>query len=313
MRLLQRDTIECHGVTKVYTAGIRAVDSVEFDIPAHGIFGLIGRNGAGKTTLVRILATELEPTYGRASINGMDVMEDAARLRERIAIVPQEARAISWMTPKQTVTSYLLWRGFGYGEAKKRADESLGRLGLQEFADKLNSSLSGGTKRKVLVATVLASEADVVFLDEPSTGLDPISRMELWDTLRQLGSDRFAFLTTHYLEEAEQLAERIGVLKDGKLVALGTLSELRRMSKYQYSLRIPPGVAIDLPEGEVSTGEDGERRVLLHEDEAYRLSRRLLESGAKFSVSPVSLDDVFLNLVGRNDKVGKEDHEKEDE
>jgi ABC-2 type transport system ATP-binding protein len=311
MTTLQTETVACQGVTKVYGGKVRALDSVSFEVPARGIFSLIGRNGAGKTTLVRILATELEPTYGRASIKGMDVMKDADRLRERIAIVPQEARAISWMTPKQTVLSYLLWRGVAYDVASRRAVEALERVGLEGQANVLNRRLSGGTKRKVLVATVLASEADIIFLDEPTTGLDPVSRRELWGTLKHAGSERFTFLTTHYLEEAEQLADRIGILKDGKLAALGTLAELRRTTEYQYSVRVPPGISIRVPEGETSTVEDGSTQVLLREDDAFRVSKRLLEEGVRFSISPVSLDDIFLGLSQQTEEAVERTDEEE--
>jgi ABC-2 type transport system ATP-binding protein len=148
------------------------------------------------------LATELEPTKGTAAINGMDILKNTDKLREKIAIVPQEARTIRWMTPKQTVFSYLLWRGYTYKEANRLAAESLSNLGLDQYANMLNARLSGGTKRKVLIATVTASEAEIIFLDEPTTGLDPISRHELWEMLRELSKTRFIFLTTHYLEEA---------------------------------------------------------------------------------------------------------------
>jgi ABC-2 type transport system ATP-binding protein len=224
-------TLECKELTKVYQDHRKAVDSVSFSVDTNGIFGLIGRNGAGKTTLIRMLSTELEPTSGTASINGMDILTQTDALRARIAIVPQEARAIRWMTPKQTVMSYLLWRGYPYRKANELACESLAKLSLEPYANILNSNLSGGTKRKVLMATVTASEADIIFLDEPTTGLDPISRRELWAILREMGKTRFIFLTTHYLEEAEQLAEHIGILKEGQLVSFGTLSELRKSSK----------------------------------------------------------------------------------
>ncbi len=196
-------TLECKGLTKIYQDQRKALDNVSFSVETQGIFGLIGRNGAGKTTLIRIIATELEPTSGTASIDGNDILAQTDKLREKIAIVPQEARTIRWMTPKQTVFSYLLWRGYPYGEANRLACESLTKLGLEQYANVLNSRLSGGTKRKVLIATVTASEAQIIFLDEPTTGLDPISRRELWDILRELGKTRFIFLTTHYLEEAE--------------------------------------------------------------------------------------------------------------
>src|ERR1700719_1251765 len=172
-------SLSCDDIAKVYPNGKQALSSVTFSVPTRGIFTLIGRNGAGKTTLTRILATLLEPTSGSASIDGLDVMSDARKLRERIAVVPQEGRTVAWMTPIQTISSYLLWRGYGYGESKSRAAEAIARVGIEKYADRLNRMLSGGIKRKVLVAMVLASEARVIFLDEPSTGLDPISRREL--------------------------------------------------------------------------------------------------------------------------------------
>ena len=264
----------------MYEDKYKALENVTFTVETNGIFGLIGRNGAGKTTLIRILATELQPTAGTASINGLDVLKQESKLREKIAIVPQEARAIRWMTPKQTVSSYLLWRGYTYSDANKLADESLAKLGLQEYANVLTSKLSGGTKRKVLIATVTASEAEVIFLDEPTTGLDPISRREQWDILRTLGKDRFIFLTTHYLEEAEELAEKIGILKNGKLVSIGTLSDLRKSSKYQYSIKLPPKVPVPtLKDGEVTTDAHGHAQIMTNEEEAFRLAKSFSEKG----------------------------------
>ncbi len=292
--------LECNGLTKVYEDHRKALEDVSFTVDTNGIFALIGRNGAGKTTLIRILATELQPTAGSASINGLDVVTQDNKLREKIAIVPQEARTIRWMTAKQTVFSYLLWRGYKYNEAKRLADESLAKIGLEQYANVLTSKLSGGTKRKVLLATVTASEADVIFLDEPTTGLDPISRRELWEILRSLGKERFIFLTTHYLEEAEQLADKIGILKDGKLISIGTLSELRKTARYQYSIKLPPKVQVpQLKDGEVTTGESGVTQVMTNEDEAFSLARTFADQGVKFSITPVSLDDIFFYLVGQ--------------
>ncbi len=293
-------TLECKQLTKVYQDHRKALDDVSFSVETNGIFGLIGRNGAGKTTLIRILATELEPTSGTASINSLDILKQTDVLRERIAIVPQEARVIRWMTPKQTVMSYLLWRGYTFRDANNLAAESLVRLGLQEYSDILNSRLSGGTKRKVLIATVTASEADIIFLDEPTTGLDPISRRELWEILRELGKTRFIFLTTHYLEEAEQLADRIGILKDGKLVSMGTLAELRKSSKHQYSVKLPPKVRVpQLQHATVTVSKAGVTQIMTDEVEAFRLARLFSEQGAKFSITPVTLDDIFFHLVGQ--------------
>jgi ABC-2 type transport system ATP-binding protein len=298
----------CENLTKVYSgsSGRRALDSVSLRIPSRGIFSLIGMNGAGKTTLVRILATQLEPTSGSASIDGVDVTKEAKALRERIACVPQEARTVPWMTPKQTVLSYLMWRGVAYGEAKAKATEALARVGLGEHENTLTRRISGGMKRKVLVATVLASDADIVFLDEPTTGLDPISRKELWRFLEGLAKDRFLILTTHYLEEAEHLATIIGVMHIGKMVGLGSLDELRSAVKYQYSVMVAAGSELPkVSDGSVTSGRSGETQILTDEEDAYSVSRQLLEKGAKFSMSKISLDDIFFHLVNRSAQEAK--------
>jgi ABC-2 type transport system ATP-binding protein len=299
--------LECINLTKTYSKNQTAINNVSFSVETKGIFGLIGRNGAGKTTLIRMLATELAPTKGTAVINGNDILRQASAIREKIAIVPQEARAIRWMTPKQTVFSYLLWRGYSYGEAKRLAVESLKKLSLEQYADTLNSKLSGGTKRKVLIATVTASEAGIIFLDEPTTGLDPISRRELWDILLELGKTRFIFLTTHYLEEAEKLADRIGILKEGKLVSAGTLHELRSSLPFQYSIKLPPQTTLPkVSQAEVTTSVSGATQILTNEIEAFRLARQFAEQGVKFSIAPVTLDDIFFRLVGQDLRDGSE-------
>lgn len=290
----------CEGLTKIYSGSNdkKALDSVDFTVPSRGIFSLIGMNGAGKTTLVRILATNLEPTSGRAVIDGLDVVHDAKKLRNRISIVPQEARTVPWMTPKQSIFSYLLWRGVDYGVARKRAMEALAKVGLDEKADVLNRKLSGGQRRKVLVATVLAADTEITFLDEPTTGLDPISRKGLWASLREIAKDRFMILTTHYLEEAEQLAATIGILDGGKLIGIGSLESLRSLVKYQYSIRVPTSAWYPpLEDGVATVGKDGQTQILTSEVEAYRISKNLLEAGSKFSVNRITLDDVFFHMV----------------
>jgi len=290
----------CESLSKVYSGseGRKALDNVNLDLPSTGIFSLIGMNGAGKTTLVRILATQLQPSSGRASIDGLDVMKDTGKLRDRIACVPQEARTSPWMTPKQVVLSYLLWRGENYYEASKKAMEALAKVGLEKQADVLNRKLSGGTRRKVLVATVLSSDAEIIFLDEPTTGLDPISRRDLWNLLTGLARNRFLILTTHYLEEAESLANMIGILHDGGLIGLGSLEQLRSTVKYQYSLMLASNQALPpVRDGEVTVGASGQTQVLTDEHEAYEISKSLLEKGTKFSMSRTSLDDIFFRLV----------------
>jgi ABC-2 type transport system ATP-binding protein len=298
---LDNDQLSCQGLTKVYSDsnGKRALDGVTLSVQTKGIFSLIGKNGAGKTTLVRILATQLEPTSGGAQIRGMDVVRDAKKLREKVASIPQEARSIPWMTPMQTVTSYLLWRGVPYDEGRRRAVEALAKLGIEKQRDILNRKLSGGQRRKVMVAAVLAADSEITFLDEPTTGLDPISRRELWESLEEMSKSRFLILTTHYLEEAEHLASTIGILDRGKLVGLGTLDQLRGLVKHQYSIRLPAGATIpEVKDGTVTKGREGQVQILTGEEEAYALSGELLRTGVRISVSRISLDDIFFHFVG---------------
>ncbi|MDG7007811.1 MAG: ABC transporter ATP-binding protein [Nitrososphaerota archaeon] len=293
--------LACQGLTKIYqdSGGKKALDGVTLSVQTKGIFSLIGMNGAGKTTLVRILATQLEPTSGRARIRGMDVVKDARKLREMIASIPQEARTIPWMTPIQTIGSYLLWRGIPYAEAKSRAAEALAKFGIEKQRDTLNRKLSGGQRRKVMVAAVLAADAEITFLDEPTTGLDPISRKEFWKTLKELSSRHFLILTTHYLEEAEQLADSIGILDHGRLVGIGALDQLRSMVKHQYSIRLPADARVpEVKNGTVTRGKEGQVQILTDEEEAYALSGGLLRRGVKISVSRISLDDIFFHFVG---------------
>ena len=305
------DMLTAKGVTKEYEPGKKALKSFTMSIPAKGIFALIGRNGAGKTTLVRILSTQLALTSGSANISGMDVMNDASELREIIACVPQEGRAIGWLTPRQFISSYLMWRGFTHKEANARLEKSLKELGIEKYADVLNRLLSGGTKRKVLVGMVMASDAKIIFLDEPTTGLDPISRNGLWKTLIKLKKDHFIFLTTHYLEEAEKLADKIGVMEDGKLMALGTMEELRKKVKYPYSIKVLSDAKVEKPKnGNLIKGVDGHYQIVTTEKEAGRISRELIDKGVRFSMNPLTLDDIFYYIVRKSIE---EDYEDEEE
>jgi ABC-2 type transport system ATP-binding protein len=294
--------VVCENLSKTYKDGAqKALDAVSFSVSDSGIFGLIGRNGAGKTTLVRILATELLPSSGSAFINGLDVVKDAKALRQHIAIVPQEARPIPWMTPRQTVLSYLLWRDLGYRAAKARADEYLAMVGLDGKANVFNRLLSGGMKRKLMVATVLASEAKIIFLDEPTTGLDPLSRREFWKLLKEICKDHFIFLTTHYLEEAEELASVIGILDQGKMKGVDSLDGLRMVLKYPYSIRLDSSIEAERILQDNVSGEilhrGAQLRVLTTEDEALALAQLFHDRHQKVWMEPVSLEDIFLHFV----------------
>jgi ABC-2 type transport system ATP-binding protein len=290
--------LECRNLTKQYEKGEPALANVSLSTRTTGIFALLGRNGAGKTTLIRILATELTPSSGSASINGMDVVNDAKRIREQIAVMPQEARLVPWLTPRQSIYSYLLYRGFCRSEAASKVAGALEDLGLGRYENTLNRRLSGGVKRRVLMTMVLATDAKILFVDEPTTGLDPVIRADLWATLNELKKTHFIFLTTHYLEEAERLADMIGILENGKLLSLGTLDQLRSVVKYQYSMRIlQSGSSVESKVGEVIGNADGSTQIFTTEEEADRLSEQLVREKKRFSIYPISLEDIFYYLV----------------
>ena len=289
--------ISAQNLTKNYGGNNLALDSVSFKISLNGIMAVIGKNGAGKTTLVRILSTELLPTNGNAYINGYDVVKDAKNIREIIAVVPQEARAIPWLTPIQTISSYLMWRGLSYRESVEKGKEVLRTFGLEDVENEKSRKLSGGMKRKVLVATVVSSDAPIIFLDEPTTGLDYISRKELWNILQLMKKNRLIILTTHYLEEAENLGDIIGILDKGKLLAIGGMNELRKIVKYPFSIKT--SAKIDLNENNVFIKKlrDDEIQIFSTEKVIFELAQTLLEKKVRFTVEEVSLNNIFEFLV----------------
>lgn len=225
--------IRTEGLSKVYSDGTRALDDVSINID-NRFTAIIGRNGAGKTTLVRILSTQLEPSSGRAFIDDLDIIKNADRIRKKVVSIPQEASPIGILTPFEQVKLYLIARGMTSSESSLAAKKSLEDVGLSESLDKPTDMLSGGTKRKVFVAMALASNAEIVFLDEPTTGLDPISRLEVWAAVRKL--DGRIILTTHYMEEAENLSKDVIMIDSGTILERGSVAEL--LNRFKDKVRI---------------------------------------------------------------------------
>jgi ABC-2 type transport system ATP-binding protein len=297
--------IDAHDLRKVYPASTDqkpALDRLTLEVPSGGVFGLIGRNGAGKTTFVRIAATQLVPTSGSLSVLGMDVQSRARDIRMRIACVPQESRPLYFLNTEEVVRLYLKLRGMDSAEAKRRTKEALDELSLTEYRTRLVSRLSGGVRRRILCAMVLSSEADLLFLDEPTTGLDPIARREVWQALRRtIREKRTILLTTHYLDEAEALSARLALVERGRLMLEGSPSELRARVRYPYRVTVQD----PFPREElVSFGRvadiEGGHMVFAREADARELARLALERGVRVSMGPVSLEDIFLEVVGRS-------------
>jgi ABC-2 type transport system ATP-binding protein len=296
--------IRAVGVHKHYGPPERGVDAlagVSLSIPSGCIYGLIGRNGAGKTTFVRIAATQLRPTAGTLEVLGLDVMREASQVRLHIAAVPQESRPLYFLNVDELIFLYLRMRGLERADARRRTDDVLEELSLAPVRKRLVSQLSGGMRRRAMVAMVLASEAEVIFLDEPTTGLDPFARREVWAAIRRARRERrTVLLTTHYLDEAEALSDRVALLEAGELKVEGSPAEIRDRVRLPYRVSIEGGFqrAELEPYGEVSAF-DGGFLVFAREKAARELASAALAREARVALGPVSLEDIFLQIVGR--------------
>ena len=293
-------------LTKVYKKSKKAaLDSLDLKIGSGQIFTMLGRNGAGKTTFLRIASTQLMPTSGSMTVLGMDAVKDAKQLRERIAITPQEAETIYPLTPRDHVLLNLRMRGIEKEEAKKRAQEALDDLELSDVADVNSDWLSGGLKQRVIVAMAIRTDAELIFLDEPTIGLDPVNRRKVWDQLTRLKKGgRTVVLTTHYMDEAEALSDNLVIVNRGKVVAAGTPRSVRA-AVTQRTTRVDVYDKFTTAElsryGHVASIA-GKFRVLTDESGAKDLGDEAVARGASISMSPVTLDDVFVDIVGEAEK-----------
>ncbi|MDT3439467.1 ATP-binding cassette domain-containing protein [Pseudofrankia sp. BMG5.37] len=220
--------VEADGLVKTF-GDIRALDGLSLRVEAGTILGLLGPNGAGKTTAINVLTTLLSPDAGRATVAGYDVVEQPALVRAAIGVTGQFAALDSGLTARENLVLFGRLMKLGRAEARRRAAELLERFTLTEAADQRTGTLSGGTRRRLDLAASITREPAVLFLDEPTTGLDPRSRLALWEAVRELRAGGITILlTTQYLEEADELADRVTIIDRGRVVAEGTAAELKR-------------------------------------------------------------------------------------
>jgi ABC-2 type transport system ATP-binding protein len=306
--------VEVEGVAVAF-GETRALDGVDLDVTAGTVQGLLGPNGAGKTTLVRVLATLLRPDTGSARVFGCDVVRDATRVRALIGLAGQYAAVDGTLTGRENLEMVgRLYRLRG-PEAKRRASEALERLGLTEAADRVVRGYSGGMRRRLDLGASLVGRPRLLILDEPTTGLDPQTRNDVWSFIRELvEGGTTVLLTTQYLDEADNLAGHIVVIDHGKVIASGTPRELKaRMGSDVLELHLADASALDQTAAAlrgIGSGEPtidvSERRITLpvHQGASDLMSavRRLDEQGiapSDLSLRQPSLDDVFLALTGR--------------
>jgi ABC-2 type transport system ATP-binding protein len=227
-----KTAVEVEQLVREFKGGIRAVDGLDLEVHEGEIYGFLGPNGAGKTTVVRILTTLLRPTAGHARVAGHDVVKEGDAVRRAIGVALQEAAIDPLMTGRELLRMQGALHGLRGPEARNRATQLLERVGLTEAGDRRVGGYSGGMRRRLDLALALVHRPHVLFLDEPTTGLDPTSRIALWREVSALHDEgTTVFLTTQYLEEAEQLADRVGIIARGNLVAEGTPSSLKQRVK----------------------------------------------------------------------------------
>lgn len=298
--------ISADGVSKRYKGlSQTALSNVSLNAESGQISTLLGRNGAGKTTFVRICATQLMPTQGRIDVLGYDVIKDANEVRKLISIVPQEGRPLRALTPWDHVYNWLQIRGEKKQVAREKTEKILEKLDLYDAKDRPAMNLSGGMKQKVLVAMAMSVDAQLLFLDEPTIGLDPISRRQVWSAIKDWKKEgKSILLTTHYMDEAEILSDNIVIIDNGKIIARGTIKELRRT--------IPQNIRIDIVKDNIDTElfksygtvvDSGGNtvRIFTYESAIKELTGLAINKNLSFTVSPITLDDVFISLVGGNE------------
>ncbi len=301
------DALRSENLRKVYSVKggppVEALAGVSMSVRRGERVALLGRNGAGKTTFLKIASTLLRPTSGTIRVFGVDVDRSPEDARPYIAVVPQEGRPFFHLTPREQVYTYLRARGLGRETSKARTEEALEQMGLLEVSNRLSITLSGGQRQRTMVATVIATQAPLLFLDEPTIGMDPFARRDVWESLRTLtqrGST--ILLTTHYLDEAEALSHRLYIVERGQVLVSGTADDLKRSVGGSMQVKMPEGAPyIDSFRSFgpcLATG--AALRVLVDPPRVAEVMEVAARARLSATMEPVSLEEAFLRAVGRS-------------
>ena len=305
--------IETSGLAKSF-GETKALDGVDLKIRRGSVYGLLGPNGAGKTTAIRILTTLIKPTSGTATVCGHDVVTEAKQVRQQVSLTGQAASVDEELTGHENLTMVGRLLGLPWRDAKDRATQLLGAFGLDDASKRLVRTYSGGMRRRIDIAASLVLSPEVLFLDEPTTGLDPRSRNQVWDIIRGIaGQGTTVLLTTQYLEEADRLAERLAVIDHGKLIAEGTSRDLKasvganalhvRFARPEEQAKAKQVIHRTLGNGILPGSEPSSLAVKVDNMAQAHKVLAALEKGKvdvrEFTMGSPSLDDVFFAITGR--------------
>jgi ABC-2 type transport system ATP-binding protein len=307
--------VEVHDLQRSFKGGIHAVRGIDLEVAPGEVYGFLGPNGAGKSTTVRMLVTLLRPTGGRALVAGHDVASEPDAVRRRIGVALQDAALDGLMTGRELIELQATLHGIAPRDVAGRGRDLLERVGLIEAQDRRVQTYSGGMRRRLDLAMALIHAPQVLFLDEPTTGLDPVSRLTLWEEVRRLkGEGTTVFLTTQYLEEADQLADRVGIINQGRLVAEGTPRALKAQIGRPHLDLVFAGEKPDLERAHEVMARFGDHRpaaegchlsIALEHGAADIAPVVLALDGAGLKVKSLelvqpTLDDVFVEKTGRH-------------
>lgn len=296
------EAVSSFHLVKVYHGKepVEALKGVDINIKKGELYTLLGPNGAGKTTFLRIISTQLLPTKGEAYVMGFNVVKEAEKAREHIAVVPQDVMTYGNYTPWEYCYYFSLLRGMSRRKAKEMSEKALRAVELWELRNRTCSTLSGGEKKRAIIASVLASDADVLLLDEPTSGLDAVTRRKVWAVLRELVQEgKTILLTTHIMEEAEMVSDRLAIINKGEVIAQGSPDEIKALAKERFRILVEGNVKL-LPNHNNRVVSFGNKQIIYveDEDEAISLVSKALKKGLKAETAPITLEDVFIKLVG---------------
>jgi ABC-2 type transport system ATP-binding protein len=295
------DAVKSLNLVKVYHSKekVEALKGVNINVGKGELFTLLGPNGAGKTTFLRIISTHLMPSSGDAEVLGYSVLNEPEEVRKHIAVVPQDVATYNNFTPWEYAYFFARLRGMLASDARLASEKALKAVDLWELKDRTCQTLSGGEKRRAIIASALSSDADVLMLDEPTSGLDAVARRGVWSTLRDMVKEgKTILLTTHMMEEAEMVSDRLAIINKGNVIATGRLDEIKALTQEKYRVVVEGKFERLSDFGEVAKLGDRNIVYVKTQNEALELLKTTLKMNLRAEASPVTLEDVFVKLIG---------------